>query len=232
MSQTQTPPILDYAAVKTGPFVSPMLRGRIVQGLLGANILVSLAAMVSSYWQVQLLESVQAGTTITAAQVAANDSRVRAVALVSMLLILVTAILFLMWVHLTTRNLRALSGAPPKFSPGAAVGWFFCPFMNLIRVPQVLAEIWYGSTYPVPFVRPMPVLIGLWWGGWIFTGLLTRIAVGTTGPGASIPGLIGSSWMSIVAELLSIATAGLAIAVVLRINHLQENHPGPFSPGL
>ena len=43
---------------------------------------------------------------------------------------LITVILFLMWVHRSHKNLKALGADETKFSPRSAVLWWFVPFMN------------------------------------------------------------------------------------------------------
>ena len=52
-----------------------------------------------------------------------------------------TATAVLMWVHRAYRNLPALGARDMAYSPGWAVGWWFIPFLNLVRPYQVVREI-------------------------------------------------------------------------------------------
>jgi hypothetical protein len=58
---------------------------------------------------------------------------------------LATATLFLMWVYRATANLPALGAPSTRFTPARAVKVFFIPFVNLVRVYQVMAMIWTES---------------------------------------------------------------------------------------
>ena len=58
---------------------------------------------------------------------------------------LATATLFLMWVYRATANLPALGARSTRFTPAGAVKVFFIPFVNLVRVYQVMAMIWTES---------------------------------------------------------------------------------------
>jgi len=49
---------------------------------------------------------------------------------------------FLMWIHRAYRNLPALGATRLDYTPAWAVGWFFVPFISMIRPYYVTAEIW------------------------------------------------------------------------------------------
>ncbi|QYO65100.1 DUF4328 domain-containing protein [Leptolyngbya sp. 7M] len=44
-----------------------------------------------------------------------------------------TIVLFLVWLYRAHKNLFSLKPTHLDFSPGWAVGWWFIPFLNLVR---------------------------------------------------------------------------------------------------
>ena len=126
---------------------------------------------------------------------------------------LITVILFLMWVHRSHKNLKALGADETKFSPRSAVLWWFVPFMNLFKPEQVVKEIWEWS------VSPDTKLVTVWW--WLF--VFTFIA---------IPFIDSTSWGPLVTTLVEIAAAILAIRVVQGIDVGQERKASEALPAL
>jgi len=86
-------------------------------------------------------------------------------------------IAFLFWLHGATKRTAALAQQKLSFSPGWAVGYFFIPFVNLYRVPQILGELWRASEPSYPWDGSWtnndtsPAIIG-WWALQIVSWLL------------------------------------------------------------
>jgi hypothetical protein len=92
--------------------------------------------------------------------------------LVSVMLLIATAVVFSTWVYRAMSNLPALGSMSARFTPAGAVWAFFIPFVNLVRGHQVMATIWTESQ-PMPvndngFMKPRSVgIVNAWWALWI-----------------------------------------------------------------
>jgi len=88
--------------------------------------------------------------------------------------LLVAIVTGLCWVYYTYRNLYAFGYQPLRFTPGSAVGWHFCPIVNLWKIPQAMSDMWIGSD-PSNRGQASPV-IALWICAYILNGILARLS--------------------------------------------------------
>ena len=51
-------------------------------------------------------------------------------------------VLYFIWIHRATKNLRALTGYPMTQTPGWAVGWYFVPIAFLFKPYRGMSDIW------------------------------------------------------------------------------------------
>ena len=140
-----------------------------------------------------------------------------------------TVILFLVWVHRASANLRFLGALGQRFSPGWAVGWWFIPLMNLSRPYQAMAEVWRGSDPDLlskgridwKYGSSAP-LLGWWWGFWIASGLVGVIAGFVRAGEAHSVQSSGELWWYLLASALMLGAGVMAILVVRRVTAMQE----------
>jgi len=212
-----------------GPtFVSAYSISLVVAGCLSVFILISLAGAFVDFSLVQLLSKTSVTRTAPAG---VNESQILALVIRFLLtgLALVTGIFFLIWIYRSHKNLRVFGAIELKYSPGWAVGGFFVPLLNLFRPYQVIAEIWKASAKGASRgggtnwkFEQIPVYFSLWWGLWLLSGFLDFFsAFMIFGGGQSNQQLVASRYR-LVYDVVSIACAALAIAVVLRITARQE----------
>lgn len=118
---------------------------------------------------------------------------------------LVRLVLFLVWVYEAYRIAGMLSRYPLHSTPGWAVGVFFLPIVNLWMPYQRLREI-DETSHPetVAFEdegRDDRLLLGLWWGAWVFstigTQLVNRLEI------EALPIVLGSGFAVIGAAITS-----------------------------
>jgi hypothetical protein len=106
---------------------------------------------------------------------------------------------------------------------------FFVPFLNLVRPFQVARETWKASdphsTDETSWQNlRTPSLLGWWWGMFLVTSLLRNIAGRMTFGGPdTVQGLVSSSWMNLVSDMVDIPAALLAIALVKGIDQRQQS---------
>ncbi len=210
------------------PFASGHSRAQWVKILLLVGVVLDLIAIVSGYFQIDLLSKVMAGQTITEAEAAANDSRQQIIGILQVLAFLTTTIFFLMWFHRAHRNLPALGAHNLRFSPGWAVGYCFIPIVSLYRPYQVAEEIWKASdpnltdesSWQTANTSP---LLGWWWGLFLISGFVGNVVVRMTlRGGQTVSDLLTMSWGIVTSDGLSIVAAILAIFVVKGIDTRQE----------
>jgi hypothetical protein len=146
-------------------------------------------------------------------------------ALVYLCVFLATAVVWSTFVHRCNANARALGVQGMEFTPGWTVGWYFVPFANLFKPFQATREI-YQATDPAADAqnwrrRPVPSLLGWWWGAWIFSnvlgGVIGRLSL------TSDPAVLSlSAGLDVVDGLLDVALCLLAIRVVRALSERQE----------
>jgi hypothetical protein len=83
------------------------------------------------------------------------------------------------WAGMSNDNLRALRVPSLRFTPGWATGYFLIPFWNLIRVPQIVGEVWTESnpkTHPAEgheHRRRTPAFVQTWWFLYVLSPLIS-----------------------------------------------------------
>ena len=214
------------------PYQSPRTRANWTVGLLVATCITYALHITLTFGVLDLVWQFEAQVIVSSAEL---DEALLGLYLMSFLLLLVyipTVVLFLMWMHRATRNLRPLRAYEQRFSPAWAVGWWFVPIMWFFRPYQVMAEIWRGSN---PDVTPgaewksvaASPLLGWWWTLWLVSNLLSLFAEGYN---FGFAGIFDSQMMpssgdllvDILLSALTIAAGILAILVVLLTTHRQE----------
>jgi hypothetical protein len=123
-----------------------------------------------------------------------------------------TAVVFCCWSYRAAWNVRALNATQLEYSPGAFVGSFFIPIVNLFRPAKAAQELWKASDPSItPNDRaarraiPNSSLIRAWWLCYVLAGILTMAP-------ASTPA------MAVRSALLNVA----AIAAILLIAEIQS----------
>ncbi len=213
---------------QTASFQSAQPRGRWAIILLGVGVALDIVALVFEWFQVNLLNQVLQGKPITLDEATANDDRLRFVGVAQLLIYLVTAILVLIWIHRSYRNLPALGATDLKFTPGWAVGWFFVPFMNLFRPFQVMTELWKASDPAVSASdatarksASTPPLLGAWWAAWLIGNILVQVATRVIRRD-EIGAAITATWLVMLSDILNIAAAVLLINIIRSVDTSQQ----------
>jgi hypothetical protein len=93
----------------------------------------------------------------------------------------ICAVIFLIWLHRVYANLPVMGSRNLNYSPGWAVGWWFIPFLNLVRPYQVVKELYSESHIAVQDSGGEPSEattenVGFWWGTFLISGFALRIS--------------------------------------------------------
>ena len=141
---------------------------------------------------------------------------------------LASLVVFCIWVHQAYANLIPLGSRRVRFTPGWAVGYFFIPFVNLVRGVQVMRDVWIESQ-PLPaeraedatLVRRAPLVNG-WWAMWLVMTFSFR------SNNYSFPDPMMKAAIEIVAGLLFIAVVrGIARRQREQWEDLVRRQPAP-----
>jgi hypothetical protein len=109
------------------------------------------------------------------------------------------------------------------FTPGWSVGWFFVPFLNLVRPYRAMKEIWQASHDPHHWkMQPGSAILRWWWGLWLASGLISQISFRVSIHAETIDDLKTSTWIAMGANLISIPLCLVALAMIRRIYRSQE----------
>jgi len=214
---------------------------------LGASALGELYDLAAREWSIHLLREYSSADPAT--QVAlypgleSADRLVNFGAVASLVILVVTATLFLRWVHRVVSLTRALGDVHLSWSPSQAAWAFIIPFVSLYRPYRVLSELQqkldpddilppaprvdrdaqsdYRSVALVTPPAPKPVpraLLGLWWGCFIASRLISRLSSKLQEAAEGIESVISTYHGQMLASALAVAAAALAIGVVRSLN--------------
>lgn len=199
--------------------------------LVVAFFLVIVTDAIAAFIDVQridLLNRIISGGGYTLQEAEASDSAFAAVGIAQLIIFIVTAILFLIWIHRASKNLRPLGSQGQKYSPRWAVGGFFVPFANWVLPFLATKEIWKGSA-PKPMSsqswRSMraSLIVPAWWVLYTVSSILANV-IGRMAlrGGETATELLNESWVWLISDLVEIPAAILAILVVWGITSRQD----------
>lgn len=217
------------------PFASGHSRAQWVSFLLAVVVVLDIIAVMSNYAQIQLINRVISGETITMVEATANDNRQAAIGGIYFILFALTAILFCMWIHRAHRNLPSLGSSNLKYSPRWAVGGFFVPILSFWRPYQVTTEIWKASD-PTTDINDGTAwqssaassIIASWWFLFVVSAFLGNILFRMSLQAETPSEILTASWVGLITDAVDILAAILAILVVRNIDLRQEQKSQRF----
>jgi heme/copper-type cytochrome/quinol oxidase subunit 2 len=213
----------------SGTFGSPGSLGMALVILLGLCAVLGGIAVYSGFGQNALLSDLAQGVEKTDAELIANDDFYAGVGLLQILMLVITAIVYLVWLYRVSANQRPLGVSRPKYSPGWAIGGWFVPFLNLVRPYQVVREIWdtgsdLASRSETSRRRHSSVpgtLVIFWWGSWIIDTGLSNIASRMMSGAEDLESMQTGTTAMMASDAVSMLSAILAALVVHRITSWQ-----------
>lgn len=191
--------------------------------------LITIASIVSTIAELDLLQRIDGGESVSRADIDASDQRQGIIGRVYALSFIAAAIAFLMWIRRSSENLAPLGVAGQRFSPGWAVGGWFVPILFWFRPYQVMAEIWRGSRPEIDPENPgawtkFPAsrLLGFWWVGWLVSNWIGNLGIRLLWSGDSAADLITAGQTTIASDIISLAALVLVVILLRRIAANQE----------
>jgi hypothetical protein len=223
-SMSPVPPaseVIRADAIPAPPgYTSPSSRARWARVLLGMTLVVQVLSLFALGAQRSLLN--RGLGQVTVSEWHTSNGRISHLATLQLILLLITAIAFLRWLHRCYVNLVAVGTRDLRFTPGWAVGYWFVPILNLFRPKQILDELW-RATSPLDdgdSAGAKTSLTALWLCALLTSAVTARIGA-AVGAGSITDLKRASTWL-IVSCLADIAAAGLTYRLVSSLTARQE----------
>ncbi|MFF2845110.1 DUF4328 domain-containing protein [Streptomyces sp. NPDC058001] len=138
--------------------------------------------------------------------------------------LILCGILFIIWMRRVRFNAEIYSPDGQRLSGGWVFWGWVVPVVNFWYPRRIIADIWRSSVpwttgEGVPRLAAGPV--NLWWACWL-TGTVAQFAVTEPDPDGSVEAIRDAAVGWALLDVLNIATAALAIVVVLTIARMQR----------
>jgi hypothetical protein len=193
--------------------------------MLGAIMLVDLAAVWFGVLDLDLLQRWEDGVAVTDDELAFSDSRLVAIGAAQLVAYLMCAVVFIFWFHRAYRNVEAVAGPFGRnHGTGWAIGGWFVPILSLWRPKQIANDIWRASAPEGASERQREPgwLLRLWWIGFVISWILTRVATSGAGDENTPNEFQATTKQFLVSDGFDFFVAILAILVVSRMTRRME----------
>jgi hypothetical protein len=221
----------DYASYRTASG-----RSRVTRALFIVYLVVAAVELVAFVSRIILLNNIQSGAAVSYADATFSDSFVRLTFYAELGMLILLAIAFLMWLHRIVANNWSLAVQNTRWSPRAAVGWWFVPIASFVVPVRIVIEAWRCaepkheiSTFAIRALQRVPRIVVIWWVAWIAAELLGRVSYFVGKSGDPLTALRDSAIVSVVATAIEMIAAVLAIAVVTQLTRRQEARASLFA---
>ena len=199
---------------------------RLVQGLLGLGVLLSIALLVSDFIERSFLQQVVGGEVSSRVMdelAAEHELRQGLLALISLALGCLTGITALVWIHRAHVSAQTGGGAEISTSPGWAVGWFFVPIANLWKPYVAMWELWRHH-HPIGDGGAVEggALLRCWWGFWLLSSALAYLTLRSASLGAIGPSPLEQNFVAIAADATAIPLHLVFFAMVRRLDRARR----------
>ncbi|WP_197533514.1 DUF4328 domain-containing protein [Symmachiella dynata] len=164
------------------------------------------------------------GAIVAEGEADANDERQLIIFGAAIVVYLMTAILFLRWTYVSSRNARSLVDDKLEYSPGWAVGWFFVPIANFWKPYQVMIEIFKASNPNMDDdweEVSSPAATSRWWTMWVIAIIIGRVSSRMSMRAKTLDDFLASSQVSLVVDVVSVILGIAAISLVTTLQTWQ-----------
>ncbi len=192
-----------------------------LKATLGVYMAIAAISLWLGWLEIELLQRAATGAVVSQTEAAASDLGQTLLGGFYLLILVVTAVVFLRWTYLSSRNVRSLGADALKFTPGWAVGWYFIPIANLWKPYEALKET-FKASHP-DFTEnwreaPHPAIMPLWWTLWILGVFVEQERFRAALRAETIDEILASSWLTFLSDALHLP---LGIVVIVLVSKLQ-----------
>lgn len=196
-------------------------RAKWSEWMLGIGALLAIAALWSSWQQLQLVQDLARGANVADATIEANDARQQLFAYAQLGLGIASAVVFLMWTSAHTTRLIGLGVTDMQYAPKWSVWGFIVPILNLFRPYQVMSELWKESELVRGPDDPLakkatPAIVVVWFAILVVDNIVGRLA--SRSSFETIDQILQAAWLTVLADALGAVTALVALRLVGEID--------------
>lgn len=192
-------------------------RAKIVKALLAAGLLSLVAMLVGEVAELQGLISLDNADLDNA------EGLYAAVLSVNWLILILTYVVFGMWIYRAAANVDAASVPGFRYTPGWAVGWHFVPIANLFKPFSAMRQIWNASHgNETGDIDRGNGFLTLWWACWIITSIIANIAFRLSLNADTAEEFRSVLELEILSSVVSLALYPLAYRLVERTTRAQQ----------
>lgn len=190
--------------------------------------LLNLMAVISGYLELELLEKIRAGDTISEQEANANDLRQSIIGIVQTGFYIASVLLFLSWFRRAYGNLHRMRIKNLEYSETMTIWSFIIPIISLYRPYKIAKEIIIETrkklselTSNYKFQSNLSIL-GVWWGLFLITNYIGQFALRSVFKNETIDQFITSTQAYMVSDFMDIPTAIVTILMIKQISR-DEN---------
>ncbi len=187
--------------------------------LIWIMLALEIVALISSYLQYDLLQTVAGGGQISMEQADVNDIREQIIGIISSVAYVISVITFILWFRRAYYNLHQKVNYL-SYSEGWAAGSWFVPILNLFRPFKIMEEL-YEETKAFLIKKGVSIntnittsIVGWWWALWIINGIVGNVIFRYSINAESVDELIIATVLSMIGNLLGIPLALITIKVI------------------
>jgi DNA-binding response OmpR family regulator len=198
--------------------------GRTAAMLIGVGMITAILSIWAESTRLRLLSELERVGEISAAAYQQTEARLLILAFTLLILYVLGAIAFLVWIQRSYARLAARKVAGLHFNRITSVIWFFVPVAFFFMPRRVVTELWHASPVPaggrLDRRRRVPMLVSVWWTAFVAFAL-SAVLTGITTSEPTITDLFRQTWTNIASDLLALLAGGLAIAVISSVELRQ-----------
>jgi hypothetical protein len=176
-------------------------------------------ALISKFFQYNLLQTVVNGGSITIEEANANDTREQIIAVIYIIFYLVSGVTFIQWFRRAYYNLHERATIL-SYTEGWAAGSWFVPIIHFYRPYKIMKEL-YEETQELLAKRGINVEeklnlvhIGWWWSLWVINSLMGQFLFRYTKSAEGVEELSNATVFGIVGNFIGIPLALITIKII------------------
>jgi len=199
-------------------------RAKVIITVFWGICIISLFATISGYFEFELLTKINETGEFTDEEVNSNDLRQGIIGLLQSGLAIAAIILFLNWFRRAYANLHRIGIKHVEYSDSMAIWSFVIPVVNLFRPYKIAKEIAVETRNKISELKNdysashNNTIIGVWWGLFIISGIIGRIALKTLVKDDTLEQLITSTQVYLVSDFIDIFTAFATLMMIKQIS--------------
>lgn len=194
------------------------------QRLIWVVMIVDLIGLFSSYFQYNLLISVQNQEFVSQESAEANDLREQIIGIVYTIVYLISAFFFIRWFRSAYINLSKRTIINSSISM-TIWGWVI-PIVSVFKPYQIMKEMWTDSSLQIrlkepTYVMPSTTIIGVWWFFWLVTNVIGNYIFKYAFNSETIADYLNLTIGEMVLSFLSVPLAILAYIMIEKYNEIE-----------